>query len=161
LAQGTQKIGFAFFLNFQLFYMNFEIFSQNTLKVNKSIYKEAPMKFVLLTTTHSVYIQALGKSFGFAIGSLGAAGGGHRRNARALERKDEGLPGLGSCTGLGWRSGPRGHRRQTTAAAGALDPANRPVRSDYPIISGRVIRVIENLGNKNCYPILASTRNFG
>jgi hypothetical protein len=136
--------------------MNYEIFSQNTLKVNKSIYKEAPKKFVLLTTMPSVYIQALGKSFGFPIGSLGAAGGGHRQNVRALERKDEGLPGLSSCTGLGWRSGRRGHRRQTTAAVGALDPTNRPVRSDYPIISGRVIRVIENLGNKNCYQILAS-----
>jgi hypothetical protein len=43
-------------------------------------------------------------------------------------------------------------------------PKNKTGHSGYPIFSDRVIRVIQNLGNENCYPILVpknTTRNFG
>jgi len=33
-------------------------------------------------------------------------------------------------------------------------------RSGYPIFSGRVIRVIQNSGNENCYPILPPKKHY-
>jgi hypothetical protein len=45
-----------------------------------------------------------------------------------------------------------GHTRRTTWGYGVLklNLARRPTRSCYSIFSGRVI---QNLGNKNCYPL--------
>ena len=39
-------------------------------------------------------------------------------------------------------------------------PANKPGRSSYPIFLGQVIRVIQNLGNENCYPILPPKKHY-
>jgi len=35
-----------------------------------------------------------------------------------------------------------------------------PGHSGYPIFSGRVIRVIQNSGNENCYPILVPKKHY-
>ena len=37
---------------------------------------------------------------------------------------------------------------------------NKPGRSGYSIFSGQVIRVIQNSGNENCYPILPPKKHY-
>ena len=42
----------------------------------------------------------------------------------------------------------------------ARNAAAKPGRSGYPIFSGRVIWVIQNSGNENCYPILPPKKHY-
>jgi hypothetical protein len=88
-------------------------FSQNTLTVNESIYKESPGRILDITDIPLVYTLAPGKKLIFAVCSLGSvtvvmAGIPVKRNRSCLgkgRRRCCGSPGIGSWPGLGrkWR----------------------------------------------------------
>jgi hypothetical protein len=90
--------------------MSFLWFSQNTLKVNESIYKESPRRILDITDMPLVYTLAPGKKLTFAVWSLGGATvvmAGIPANRRRSflgkgRRRCCASPGIGSWPGL-WR----------------------------------------------------------
>jgi hypothetical protein len=88
-------------------------FSQNTLNVNESIYKESPGRILDITDIPLVYTLAPGKKLILAVSSLGGAtvvmaGIPVKRHRSCLgkgRRRCCGSPGIGSWPGLGqkWR----------------------------------------------------------